>query len=378
MYFSGHVAVDPSDITDIVKNKPTKGFLRFARAIAHNVEGRTAERETFAAVSILQRVNMALRSLGVTNILHLSCDGEVIYDDRDGVDDDFRDALIAFGRHADTDQKHNFEVLTLTLEHVGELLKFLVEVEILRTHAVGSPPIEIRVNGVFREFEGNAGELTDETTTRFDELMGDQEWYDAVQLAGEKEFRLFLDDLENTCREHLNADRVTRDHHTKILEPGAAGRRASRSGYSDPLFYDGYHWEQERVYIWHWSGYCHRHDCALHHCLVVDENGDVLTEYDSDAVVGSYDAPAADEEDALDTELPVEESSHEEECEGVESELGTEYASEESPISTDDSSGGGGWLASLFGGFGDGGSWGDGDGGDGGGGCGGCGGGCGG
>ncbi len=369
MYFSGQIAVDPSDITDIVRNQPTKGFLRFARAISHRVEGRTAERESFAAVSILQRVNMALRAVGVTNILHLSCDDAIIYDDREGADNDFKDALIAFGRHSAGDKKHDFEVLTLALEHIGDLLKCLVEVEILRTHEVGVPPIEIRVNGVFSEFEGKDGELTDETAARFDELMPDQEWYNAVQHEGEKEFCQFLDTLEEAFQDHLSADRLTREHQTKVLEPGSRRRRTSRSGRREPLFYDGYHWEEERVYVWHWSPYCRRHHCTMHHCQVVDEDGDVLAEYDSEGALTSEDDTADDQGGSINSETSIDESPHEDECYDTE----PESAIADDPVSVDNSSGGGGgWLSSLFGG--DGGGWGDSDGGDGGG-CGGCGGG---
>ena len=163
MYFTGKLAVDPNDLTEFVNLPPTRGFLRLARQLSQGLNDRTAERETFAAVSILQRLNLAMRAVGVTNIVHLSKDGVLVYEDREGVDNDFKQAIIAFGQQSHGSQRREFEVLTLALEDTGELLDYLIEIEITSLHRVGEFPIQLNINGVLRAFQAKDGELSGDT-----------------------------------------------------------------------------------------------------------------------------------------------------------------------------------------------------------------------
>lgn len=395
MYFSGQLTVDPNDITEILQARPTKGFFRLARQISQDVEDKTAERETFAAVTILQRLNMALRSAGVTNVVHLSRDGVLIYDDREGVDDDFKAALIAFGKQAAAKSRKSFQVLTLVLEHSGELLDYLIEIEVTKMHRVGESPIRITVNGVFREFISEDGQLTLASRTRLSSLVKDQAWHDAAKSAASEEFELFLDGLDAACQTHLHADHLSRSFRARILRPGNEQNRESAQThyhdhyYHDPLFYDDYHWRSRSDYVWHWSEECERHECRISDCEIVDESGTVLTDCGSAESVMSEEGVVAVNEhnnEAADVEVEPDVSGSDAATEidgaaAVDAEMTNVDLTGEN-LSAPESFGG--WLSSVFGfdGGGDGGGWGgdgdsggDGGGGDGGGGCGGCGGG---
>ncbi|MFT5323157.1 MAG: hypothetical protein ACI8P0_001003 [Planctomycetaceae bacterium] len=401
MYFSGKLAVDPNDLTEIVKLPPTKAFFKLAEELSQGLNDRTAERETFAAVTILQRLNMAMRAVGVTNIIHLSKDGVPVYDDREGVDDDFKQAIIAFGQQAVGGERREFEVLTLALEDSGELLDYLIEIEISSLHRVGEFPIQLTINGVLRAFAAEDGDLSEDSQNRLAELMKDQQWHDDVQFTAEQEFEGFLDRLDSACQTHLCADRLSRSSKTKVLHAGVNRKSRDYGADSDPVFYDDYHWNDRSGYLWYWSDSSRTHECRLSNCEVVDENGQILAEcgsggavIDSDGVIQSVDD--CSEDDVEEVDIASEEISDD----VVESEIEVAAASiasvddvaskSESAASGSESSGG--WLSSFFGlgnsgggdsggggwfGAGDGDSGGDGggDGGGGGGGCGGCGGG---
>jgi hypothetical protein len=392
MYFSGKLAVDPNDLTEIVKMRPTKGFFKLAKELTQGLNNRTAERETFAAVTILQRLNMAMRAVGVTNIIHLSKDGVLVYDDREGVDDDFKQAIIAFGQQAVGGERREFEVLTLALEDSGELLDYLIEIEITSLHRVGEFPIQLTINGVLRAFAAEDGELSEDAQSRLAELMKDQKWHDDVQLTAEHEFEGFLDRLDSACQTHLCADRLTRSSKTKVLHAGVNRKSREYGADSDPIFYDDYHRNDQSGYLWYWSDSSRTHECRLSNCEVVDENGQILAEcgsggavIDSDGVIQSVDD--CSEDDVEDVDIASEEISDD----AVESEIEVAAASiasvDDVPSVSEQSASGsessGGWLSSFFGvgdsdgggGWFDSGGGGDSGGDGGGGGCGGCGGG---
>lgn len=73
-----------------------------------------------------------------------------MYEDAHGVNDDFKEALLEFGRNTDAEQRRNFRILKLALEHQGEILEDLIEIKIVKEHPIGQSPICIKVNGVYR------------------------------------------------------------------------------------------------------------------------------------------------------------------------------------------------------------------------------------
>jgi hypothetical protein len=376
MYFSGKLAVDPNDLTEFVNLPPTRGFLRLAKQLSQGLNDRTAERETFAAVSILQRLNLAMRAVGVTNIVHLSKDGVLVYEDREGVDNDFKQAIIAFGQQSHGSQRREFEVLTLAFEDTGELLDYLIEIEITSLHRVGEFPIQLNINGVLRAFQAKDGELSGDTQNRLSDLMKDQKWHDDVQLTAEHEFEGFLDRLDSACQTHLCADSLSRSSQTKVLHAGVNRKSRDYGAGSDPVFYDDYHWNDRSAYLWHWSDYSRTHECRLSNCEVVDEDGQVLADcgstgavIDENGVIQSGDDCSEGDIESEETSSDVDHSESAADCVASVDDVSSE--SEPAAIESESS---GGWLSSIFG-FGDSGGGDSGDGDSGGGGCGGCGGG---
>ena len=72
MYLEGIITIDPSQITEIKKVKPTKAFKKFLHHLTLGGVSDKEERETFTAVAILQQLNATFRSLGINNIIKLT------------------------------------------------------------------------------------------------------------------------------------------------------------------------------------------------------------------------------------------------------------------------------------------------------------------
>lgn len=352
MYLTGHLAVDPSDVTELVQTGPTKGFRRLARMMMSGLNDERAERETFAAVTILQRINMAMRALSVTNIVHLSKDDHVVYDDQDGVEDDFRLALREFARQTDDEQRREFDTLTLVLEHVGNLLDYLIRIEIRRLHPVGECPITFEINGVFREFATPHDELTPESEQQLSDIFEDQEGYDAVQSSAETEFSDFLDDLEESCRNHLHVDELFRTSRTRILSPTHSREPRYCDGLTDPMFVPYYHWDYRTAYVWDWSDRCRDSNRTVSNCELVNEEGEVLATCGaegvmlSDEVANESTASPAAEESSADDETPTsDESAHDVTGEAAVTEELPEIETSAAEVATPSN-----WLTDLLGG----------------------------
>ena len=98
MYMKSTMTIDPAQLTEIHRIKPTKGFARIANLLTAGVVKTQEERETFCAVSILQQVNIVMRSAGVHNIVRLAKDDTVIYEDCVGRENDLKDAIDEFAK----------------------------------------------------------------------------------------------------------------------------------------------------------------------------------------------------------------------------------------------------------------------------------------
>ncbi|HEO64684.1 MAG TPA: hypothetical protein ENI73_02335, partial [Spirochaetes bacterium] len=109
MYFTGSLAVDPSQITAIKVLKPTKVFGKILHLMTGGATSEKEEQETFTAVAILQQFNMALRSMGINNLVRLTKDDFDFYFDEEGKEDDLKEIMENFSLETDKIESEVFE-----------------------------------------------------------------------------------------------------------------------------------------------------------------------------------------------------------------------------------------------------------------------------
>ena len=387
MYLQGTITIDPSELTHLDDVKPTKGFAKLAYLLTGGLVSSKAERETFCAVTILQQVNIVMRSLDVDNVVRLAKDDISFYEDTGGQEGDLKQALDEFAARAKPDDLHSFNALNLILEHHVDNLALLLDIRISRTHPVGEHPITITVNGMPNELGVDGNE--EQVRQRMDAVFASQQSYDDFVARHRESFDKFLDNIEAAFHKHMKVDKVNATSSTKIVRPkqrvdSRANVPQTTCAYwdCDPVYHGYYGFSDAFFYAWLWSDHCHVNDIRCNECMIVDGNGaDVLAVGAQGFQAGEADTLNVDEPFAL--------------PEGGDVEVfgGHEFAAEvvSTSVSSVDTTGGaesGGWLSSFADSFGsgsDGGGGcggdaggGDGGGGCGGGGCGGCGGGCGG
>lgn len=382
MYFQGTLSIDPSQMTVVESVRPTKAFGKMLHFMTLGLASEREERETFTAVSILQKLNRVFLSLGITNVVRLAKDDVDYYLDQEGKEDDLKEAMAAFEQRDSSTGQSAFNTLRLVLEHEDEELKYLIEINIQRAHRVGEHPIRVTVNGLMKDLHVGPEQDDQDTRNLLQGHFDSQKSYDSYTGGKKARFDAFLDRIDEEIRGHIGVDDVRKLSKSKIIRPSEPVKKQSqwrRCDDYDPVYYGYYGYDDYFFYSWVWSDMCYRENIHCHDCSVVDEAGQTVFEVGEEGFdAGESNAMNPEEPIELppdaDVEVCADHAFSETLCEAPQA---GEVESVAEPAGGDS----GGWLGSFFGGDGDGGGsgWGGSDSGgsdsgDGGG----CGGGCGG
>ena len=152
MYFEGILSIDPNELTKIEKVKPQKAFKKIFHYLTLGNITDKQEIETFTALSMLQQLYGVFKRNNITNIIRLSHDEIDFYLDEQGKTDDLKEALDKYSIEIDYSMSTFFKKLLLILEHHDTNFKYLIEIDINRTHEVGTFPIELKITGLIQDF----------------------------------------------------------------------------------------------------------------------------------------------------------------------------------------------------------------------------------
>ena len=288
MYLEAAITVDPSQMTEVVRATPTKVFARLASALTRGLTSPQEERETFTAVAILQQLNMVLCSLGIDDIVRITKDDVVFYEDAEGKKGDFKEAVNHFIKFAGQQELQLFNKLDLVLQHSQAGVDYLLDVRISRTHPVDEHPIRIVVNA----FPSAMNAQGDDSRVRgfLKRTMASQEKYDRFTSKYVALVESFVKDLETGFHRHMNVDAVHNAVRTKIIRPDRRVHdrndipRHESAWHSDPAFGDYYGSNDAFLYAWMWADSCHEHSIHCHDCVLVDESGNDLMEIGSEGL----------------------------------------------------------------------------------------------
>lgn len=276
MYFNGQLELDPTEITIIKNVKPTKVFRKLLDTLTLGMTSEKAEHETFTAVSILQQINMSLRSEGITNVIRLAIDDYDFYLDEKGVEDDLQDAMLLLEVKIDPVESENFKAIYMVLEHEKDNLKYILEISVARTHPVGEYPIKIKINGVLSQFKRQTEENREEVAKRMGAIFEDQEKYNTFLQDKTTTFNTFLDELELALRKFIKTDDTHKNFSKEMIRPKKKVNRAEdiqTTQTSQPVFYGYYGFGDYLFYSFLWSRACYNNNIYCHDFSLVDGSG---------------------------------------------------------------------------------------------------------
>ena len=279
MYLESKMTIDPSQLTEIHHIKPTKGFARIAHLLTAGAVKSQEERETFCAVTLLQQINIVMRSAGVHNIVQLAKDETVIYEDTEGRENDLKHAIDEFAKHIPTDERKAFDTMNMILEHDADDLIVLIDIHINRSHEVGEHPIEININGLCTHLE--VTEEEDSIQENMAEIFRSQSNYDSFVNSRKLSFEKLISKIEDGFVKHMNVEDVHVQSRVNIIRPSSRVKKrsdipSSQTSNIDPIYMDHYGWDDHSYYAWIWAEQCHEHEIQCQNVVVVDSSGNEM------------------------------------------------------------------------------------------------------
>jgi hypothetical protein len=327
MYFNGNIGIDIVG-TQLEIQRPSNFFGRIANAIAGGRFEKAEEQETYRIMALAQGINRSLRELGVNNMIRLAIDDRVIYEDKEHLEDDYRQAMESL-QESDIDPAGlDLNEVDIICEHDDGTLHYIIDFDIFRFHKPGTDPITINVTAVPKEMARRRGEPDKQFESRVKAIFSDQKRIDAFKNEKEMRFNTFMESLKLSLEKNIGIEveknwmdvktclptKVDEDKYIKV-----GSKEYTQFGPS--LVYYNPWWD---LYYLHFMGQAltdHR-DISLMGVSVIGSDGGSISGYESGITGLEYAAVA----------LTVTES-------GAGASLDTESVSSDS--------GGGGWLASL-------------------------------
>lgn len=160
-------------------------------------------RTSLEAAMVVEAARTALRRLGATNAVALVIDEQVLFQDREGREDDLGDLYLAFHSHAPVFGK-DFSVLRLTVEHEEPGLHIVMEIQARSTHPEGEPAARVVVSGRVKAFEARPGEDAEEYRARVEPLTRDSATWEMHR----HQFETFVTRVADALRGALPESRV--------------------------------------------------------------------------------------------------------------------------------------------------------------------------
>lgn len=305
MYFTGTLSIDPAQVTRIRRVQPQRAFKRILYFLTLGAVSDRMEQETFTAVSILQQLYQAFDSVGVNNLIRLSHDDIDFYLDEAGKDKDLKAALDRYELETNAAMSQHFNRLQMVVEHSQGQFRYLIGINIHRNHSVGKYPIDIRIDGLFKQFEGGqASEVEQKMRT----IFADQDSYNSFVRMRKAEFDEFIGDLDMAIRRCIPVTDTRSSVKSGIIIPKKRVQNAqetvrsagsNHSSYS-PVYHNYHNTQDSFFYAYLWADMCHDHQIHVQDTRLYSDEGLVLGHIGEEGV-------AADQMPLFDTSQSFEE-----------------------------------------------------------------------
>ncbi len=234
MYFSGHLAIDPSQESNLRRVKPSDLAGKIAYFLSGGATGKLEEMESFITVNILQQINMALRAISIDNFVHLLRNNKEVYRDNSGDQHDLKKIMDEFRFETAAENPENFQTILLVCEHEDEHFRYLLDIHIARIHSPQAYPIHVRVDGIPK-----ASENMD--AINIQGICASQSAYDAFLAEKDPCFRDFLNLLKRTFGKYIVSDDIRCGQRRCIVSPHkTATRLSTRKAIADSALFRSY------------------------------------------------------------------------------------------------------------------------------------------
>ena len=181
-------------------------------------------RAALEAAAVVDAVRQAFQRLGITNAVSLVIDDQVLYQDREGKQDDLGDLFLAFHENASVFGKE-FTLLRLAIEHEEAGLHTVLEVIARGVHPESEPAARVVISGRVRDFEPRPGEDAEAYRRRVEPLTQNPTLYQAHRA----QFDAFVSRVADAIRAAMPEGRVeVRAAEAMVVRPSTRPERTRR------------------------------------------------------------------------------------------------------------------------------------------------------
>jgi hypothetical protein len=192
MYLSQSINVNLTQENADILKKPSKVFNKI-KALFSGGMTPTEQRQATVMLSVLQRLNIALRKAKFDQLVSISANDKLLYESNNKTDADLDEGNMALTNSFESGDITQVNSLALTVDAEIGHLRFLIRVMINRKPRSNSSPIVIDLYGFINEFKRQPHESEQALGLRVKQLIehawGDKQQRDAKLSLLELEFR---------------------------------------------------------------------------------------------------------------------------------------------------------------------------------------------
>ena len=251
MYLRGRVTIELVG-TGIKLNPPRNFFGGVANLLTKGNWQTREAMETVKLLSFAQSANRALMDMGVRDVARVSIAGDVVYEDLQNNPDDFDAAMQALKeRLAQGHEPDPHSEFDLVLEHDDGVLSYVIDLDFIREHRVGSDPVAILVTAVPSELRRREGEGDDAYQDRLRAYFQDQASFDRARERWEAQMQGFLEQIADHFRTTLGIADVHVESRTVMPRHRDPVALNTYTSFGYPLY--GYNPGMDLAYMLMWD-----------------------------------------------------------------------------------------------------------------------------
>jgi hypothetical protein len=146
MKYLAQILIRPTAETHEITNSRHKFYAKF-KGLFIKKETKIIK-ETFSVPDFLLKLDLAMKSLGITNLVRIMHDDVDFYLDKEHKPGDLDEAIEEFGILIRSSFERFFEEISVLLEYQEEGIFYLIDLILTRVHPIGQYPVQIIFTGL--------------------------------------------------------------------------------------------------------------------------------------------------------------------------------------------------------------------------------------
>lgn len=250
MYLSQTIKVNLTNENTELLKRPSKVFNKIKSLFSGDMTP-TEHQQAEVMLSVLQRLNVAFRRSGLTRLVSIIADDQVLYEDSPDSSENLHEGNNALADELYNGKLNRIDTLRLTVDGEEQDLRYLIHVCIKRKPKGDETPVMIDIYGFINEFKQQATETEIDLALRVKSLI-EQKWPEKADRkqymdALEAQFEKHVASLQQAVNEQFPARSNLEPSRKVLREKAMHSHYANHNArYNDscayfPIFFTFYH-----------------------------------------------------------------------------------------------------------------------------------------